>query len=136
MCEGATYGKVVPSRLFYLSSASWRKSLNCFLNFGKLKAGAHSAAAYGKVVPSCPSLLRSASCRQSLKCFAKNQSPQFQNPCGETSGFGRGGRAGAEGTAGAGGTADKRGIGAVAARTVRAEQKARLPTAALLTIYV
>ena len=54
MCEGATYGKVVPSRLFYLSSASWRKSLNCFLNFGKLKAGAHSAAAYGKVVPSHP----------------------------------------------------------------------------------
>ena len=33
--------------------------------------------------------------------------------------------------AGAGGTADKRGIGAVAARTVRAEQKARLPCGSL-----
>ena len=73
MCEGATYGKVVPSRLFYLSSASWRKSLNCFHNFGKLKAGAHSAAAYGKAVPSRPSHLRLASGRQSLKLYSDSE---------------------------------------------------------------
>ena len=30
MCEGATYGKVVPSRLFYLSSESRPQSLKCF----------------------------------------------------------------------------------------------------------
>ena len=38
MCEGATYGKVVPSRPSHQRSVSRRQSLNCFSNFGKPKA--------------------------------------------------------------------------------------------------
>ena len=53
----------------------------------------------------------------------ETESQQFQNFGGASGGVGE--------TAGAGGTADKRGIGAVAARTVRAEQKARLPCGSL-----
>ena len=53
----------------------------------------------------------------------KTKSLQLQSFGGASGGVGE--------TAGAGGTADKRGIGAVAARTVRAEQKARLPCGSL-----
>ena len=37
MCEGAAYGKAVPSRLSYLRSVSWQQSLYCFANFEKTK---------------------------------------------------------------------------------------------------
>ena len=45
MCEGAAYGKAVPSRLSHLRSVSWRQSLNCFVNFEKQKPSAAGTAA-------------------------------------------------------------------------------------------
>ena len=104
MCEGATYGKVVPSRPSLLRSASWLQSLKCFakklkVSSFKTSAGAsgrrtsergasgrrlraaqrHSCAksvdAYGKAVPLCPSYLRSANCPKSSNCY-----PDFEVP--------------------------------------------------------
>ncbi len=51
MCEGATYGKVVPSRLSLLRSTGWRQSLKCFANSEKPEL-----SAAGTVAPSHPLL--------------------------------------------------------------------------------
>ena len=45
MCEGATYGKVVPSRLSHLRSVRWRQSLKCFFK-RKNKAAVGSLVCY------------------------------------------------------------------------------------------
>ena len=105
MCEGAAYGKAVPSRPSLLRSASWLQSLKCFakklkVSSFKTSAGAsgrrtsergasgrrlraaqrHSCAksvdAYGKAVPLCPSYLRSANCPKSLKCCPNSEKPK------------------------------------------------------------
>ena len=52
MCEGAAYGKAVPSRPFHLRSASKRQSLNCFAK--KLKVRSFKVSAHdGRVRAAC-----------------------------------------------------------------------------------